>query len=228
MRSFFQVRALLCSYMLTVASCFTSPVVCARTTKRTRATDVHFPSALAASAAAGQTLTEATTWKLRFNMRGLSTTKGRKVDETFIVTAKFVEDQGYEPPQGTIQQSSGANTDERLQIVKSYWKLSEDPNDRKDGLWIWGLFKEPLYPYLLLQLETAQVQLSGDDADSIPPLRLYAQINHSRDTRTGNVGLTGKELMVQSIETVKADMFGASSVDLTQNTNIGTIQIQAV
>jgi hypothetical protein len=40
--------------------------------------------------------------------------------------------------------------------------------------------------------------------------------------------LTGKELMVQSIETVKADMFGASSVDLTQNTNIGTIQIQAV
>jgi hypothetical protein len=21
------------------------------------------------------------------------------------------------------------------------WTLSEDPNDRKDGLWIWGLFK---------------------------------------------------------------------------------------
>ena len=21
------------------------------------------------------------------------------------------------------------------------WTLSEDPNDRKDGLWIWGLFE---------------------------------------------------------------------------------------
>jgi hypothetical protein len=28
------------------------------------------------------------------------------------------------------------------------WTLSEDKNDRKDGLWIWGLFEEPKYPYL--------------------------------------------------------------------------------
>ena len=36
------------------------------------------------------------------------------------------------------------------------WRLSEDPEDQKDSLWIWGLFKEPLYPFLLLELDLAQ------------------------------------------------------------------------
>ena len=33
------------------------------------------------------------------------------------------------------------------------WTLSEDKDDRKDGLWIWGLFEEPKYPYIYFYLD---------------------------------------------------------------------------
>lgn len=172
------------------------------------------------------TLTESTTWKLRFVLKGVSTEKGKKVDEVFVVTAKFHEEDGYEPPQGALQQV--ATEDDRLKITASYWKLSEDPNDRKDGLWIWGLFKEPLYPYMLLQLETAAVTMSGNkdaDLDSILPLQLYAQINHSRDNAKGVV-LEGAALKVRQLETMKADPFGVSMVDVFEEKDVGTLSIQ--
>ena len=174
------------------------------------------------------TLSEATTWNLRMVLRGVTTEKGRKMDEIFTVSAQFIEEQGYEPPQGFVQQVVRDN--DRLKIVKSRWTLSEDPNDRKDGLWVWGLFKEPLYPFLLLQLETAPVPLAGDQddeasSDSIKPLKLYAQIRHKRNVELGVV-LEGSQLSVRQVETVKADPFGAASVDLYDNVNIGTITIQ--
>ena len=87
------------------------------------------------------TLTDETTWNLRFVLNGVTTEKGRKVDEIFSISAQFLEDDGYEPPQGSLSQMQG-DEPSRLQIVKSRWQLSEDPEDRKDGLWIWGLFKE--------------------------------------------------------------------------------------
>jgi hypothetical protein len=156
------------------------------------------------------------------------------VDEIFSVTAKFLEEEGYEPPQGVLQPIDIASSEQagRLQITKSYWKLSEDPNDRKDGLWIWGLFKEPLYPFLLLQLETAAVPMSGGnsqtgniDADSILPLQLYAQINHKRDDQTGVV-LEGADLNVRQMETIKADPFGGAMVEIFEEKNVGTLSIQ--
>lgn len=33
------------------------------------------------------------------------------------------------------------------------WTLSEDKEDRKDGLWVWGLFEEPKYPFLYFYLD---------------------------------------------------------------------------
>ena len=33
------------------------------------------------------------------------------------------------------------------------WTLSEDKDDRKDGLWVWGLFEEPKYPFLYFYLD---------------------------------------------------------------------------
>jgi hypothetical protein len=124
-------------------------------------------------------------------------------------------------------------TSDRLKVTASYWKLSEDPNDRKDGLWIWGLFKEPLYPFMLLQLETAAVPLSGytdadgEDVDEILPLQLYAQINHSRDSDSGVI-LQGAELNVRQMETMKADPFGVSMVDVFEERNVGTLSIQVL
>ena len=94
--------------------------------------------------AAAPTLTDATTWKLRFVMRGLPTTNGRKVDEIFNIHAQFIEEEGYEPPQGNLKQvrmTMGEDDDEessddesRFQIVSSRWQLSEDPNDRKASM----------------------------------------------------------------------------------------------
>jgi hypothetical protein len=176
------------------------------------------------------TLTEATTWNVRLVLRGAATERGKKVNEIFTLAAQFVEEEGYEPPQGSLQQVPKPN--DRLTIATSRWILSEDPSERKDGLWVWGLFKEPLYPYLLLQMETARIPLpgsggagDGSDEDAIVPLKLYAQIRHKREKDVGVV-LEGSQLSLRVVETVKADPFGAAKVDLYNNLEVGTISIQ--
>ena len=121
------------------------------------------------------TLTEQTTWRLRFALNGVPTKNGRKVGELFNIDVQFVEEEGYEPPQGEIIQivakpvaaddkEGSMNKIQYLKVTKGRWQLSEDPEDRKDGLWIWGLFKEPQYPFMLLQIETSEYDLPGDDA----------------------------------------------------------------
>ena len=143
------------------------------------------------------TLTTDTTWRLRLLLNDITTTKGKKFDNTlFVVEGNFIEEEGYEPPQGLFiptvkevslaedgKESSNTNT-MALEVTNSRWTLSEDPDDRKDGLWIWGLFKEPQYPFMLLQMETTELKLpssDSDESDSVPALKLYAQINHIRD-----------------------------------------------
>ena len=177
------------------------------------------------SASVKTALTEETDWTLRFLLKGVSTSKGKKVDEIFSVRAHFLEDQGYEPPQGSLQQIDDDNNLSRLKISSSRWKLSEDPNDRKDGLWVWGLFEEPLYPFLLLQLETEAIPIPGSNEDFILPLRLYAQINHKRDDTLGVV-LEGAELKVRKMETIQADMFGAAQAEVYDEVSIGTLSIR--
>lgn len=41
------------------------------------------------------TLTEETTWRLRFSLNGVPTKDGRKVGELFNVDVKFIEEEGY-------------------------------------------------------------------------------------------------------------------------------------
>lgn len=182
---------------------------------------------VAAAAAAKTTLDTDTTWRFRFVLTGIPTEKGKKVDELFVVEAQFIEDEGYEPPQGELKVVTKGDAEGRiLKISKSRWQLSEDPEDRKDGLWVWGLFQEPLYPFLLLQLETDPVPLAGgEDSDTIKPLKLYAQINHRRDKDVGVV-LSGAELKVRVLETLKADPFGAATVDVYSEDNVGQIRIE--
>lgn len=176
------------------------------------------------------TLTDETSWNLRVVLRGVATEQGKKVDRIFSVKAHFLEETGYEPPQGSLQQLFDYDNNEEpitttaFKVVKSRWQLSEDPNDRKDGLWVWGLFKEPLYPFMLLQLETDLIPLAGTDGDAILPLQLYAQINHKRDADTGVI-LEGADLKVRQMETVKADVFGVAKVDVYDEVNVGTLSI---
>ena len=185
--------------------------------------------------AARTTLTDETTWRLRLLLNDVTTSKGAKLDgKLFVIEGSFIEEEGYEPPQGTFvanerRSSSDDDSSESdttiLKVKSSRWKLSEDPDDPKDGLWIWGLFKEPLYPFMLLQIETEKLTLpSGidEEADSIPPLKLYAQINHARKEEVG-VELQSANLNVRILE--KVQLPGAS-VDLYEEEPVGQISFQ--
>lgn len=204
------------------------------------------PLALAAGSATTSipTLTEATTWTMRMNLENLQTEKGKRTNGIYVVQAKFSEEEGYEPPQGFLQQffledvtaNENINEEEsdktlsstpQMTIRSGRWTLSEDPNDRKDSLWIWGLFKEPAYPFLLLQFEVEEMALPGDEKDTIKPFTLYAQINHKRGDN-GEVLLSSvTDLTVREKETMKADPFGAAKIDLFENVVVGKLQLQA-
>lgn len=178
------------------------------------------------------TLTTETTWRLRLLLNDLTTTRGKKLEgQLFVVEGHFVEEEGYEPPQGLFKPTKDSNEDEgiSLEISNSYWKLSEDPNDPKDGLWVWGLFKEPLYPFMLLQIETKELKLSssqqdGNDnvGDSIPSLKLYAQISHIRNDEVG-VELKTANLNVRILEQIQLP---GASVDLYEEERIGQVSFQ--
>lgn len=180
------------------------------------------------AAATVPTLTEATTWNVRLILRGLTSAQGVQLDPlVYTIETQFIEDQNYEPPQGTLQVVTTSSKNNTIPIVKSRWILSEDPNDRKDGLWVWGLFKEPLYPFLLLTLQTDAIPIgsnANDSTDFVPAMQLYAQINHRRDE--GKVILEGKDLCWRQMETVRADPLGAATVDLYDNVVVGTIALQ--
>ena len=203
------------------------------------------------------TLTEDTTWRLHLLLDGVTTTKGRKLrgPTLFVFEGQFIEEEGYEPPQGIFrpiprrrlnddkeqQSTATAGTTtldseveaERvmsLELAGSRWKLSEDPNDPKDGLWVWGLFKEPLYPFLLLQMETRELVLEeknggdGDSGDSLPALKLYAQVSHVRSEKVeGDVVLSTANLNVRVLEQVKLP---GATVDLFEEEVVGRISFQ--
>ncbi len=183
----------------------------------------EFATSLSASSQA--TLTEDTTWDLRFFLQSVPTEKDKKVDELFSAKVQFIEEVGYEPPQGVLKQVYSKDEEPTFKIVSSRWQLSEDPNDRKDGLWVWGLFAEPLYPFMLLQIETDPIPLAGETTDVIKPLKLFAQLKHKREKGIGVV-LSGGALNIREAETFKADPFGAASVTLYDDVTIGNLQIQ--
>jgi hypothetical protein len=91
------------------------------------------------------TLTDETAWKLRLVLRGMETEKGKKVDEIFRVDAHFLEEDGYEPPQGVVAQLSSEG--DRLKITKSRWQLSEDPDDRKTACGSGVFSRNPSIPF---------------------------------------------------------------------------------
>ena len=80
---------------------------------------------------------------------------------------------------------------------------------------------------MLLQMETKELNLpeSGDEenSDSIPPLKLYAQINHIRNKDEGTVELKTANLNVRILEQVQ--LLGAT-VDLFEEEAVGQISFQ--
>jgi len=95
------------------------------------------------------TLDGPTLWRLGINFRQT----GYK-ETNAVMRIRFVQTKGYEPPQGRVFIEDDLNSlvsfDEKG--YSGTWMLSEDKNDRKDGLWIWGIFEEPKYPFLYFNL----------------------------------------------------------------------------
>eukprot|EP00965_Chrysotila_dentata_P097531 3223222-Pleurochrysis_carterae.AAC.3 len=103
--------------------------------------------ALAESGKGGvRSLSPACEWRLQLRLfpptkEGAADSEAPRAEDYEVVTAtvRFALDEGYEPPQGLIRVESclpeGAL---KLGEMPTRWMLSEDPDDRKDSLWIWG------------------------------------------------------------------------------------------
>jgi len=191
--------------LLCCICCTAYPVRFAR--PRHRQLSMSTPSTLPVATLDGNTL-----WRLAIRLEK----PGSKSIEA-VVRLRFVEDRGYEPPQGRIFVE-----DDFYGMIKvddkgyaSRWMLSEDKNDRKDGLWIWGLFEEPKYPYLYFSLFVFKsiILASGLEepifgGDGVPGDRLNFRFSHFRNDPAKGAELTAGEMTYDIAETVQADPFG--------------------
>ena len=177
-------------------------------------------------------------WQLFFSLRWQEADGDKMLDRgscDAVVIGSFVEEEGYEPPQGQFivrQDSSGV-----LQPGATHrWTLSEDPNDRKDGLWVWGLFKEPLYPFLLLDLATSDLPFSS--GFDLPGGTLNVMLDHTRDDSSTaavlpgiakgvgeSVALSNGRVAYRVLRTYNADLAGLSQVDVKEDLPLGTVRV---
>eukprot|EP01036_Dinobryon_divergens_P023673 gene23673-32046_t len=115
------------------------------------------------------------------------------------------------------------------------WTLSEDKNDRKDGLWIWGLFEEPKYPFLYFSLGVynstilpsgEEEPVFGVDGGGIPNGRLDFRFFHQRDPQVGSVLEPRGEMTYRPTEMVQADPFGIGGVvNVGENVKAGSVTL---
>jgi hypothetical protein len=161
----------------------------------------------------GETFSDAQTlpgrWRLSFALPAL--------DRRATVIAEFADEIGFEPPQGSLRLvgEDGAASD------AGTWQLSEDPDDKRDGLWVWGLFEEPLYPFLLVALDSEAIGLPAGG-------RLALRLGHKSRPNEGEQLLSSGSVAARRKENYSADLFGLSSAALDEDTNIGTVSIQPV
>eukprot|EP00966_Prymnesium_polylepis_P300067 6934175-Prymnesium_polylepis.1 len=164
-----------------------------------------------------RSLTPSSTWRIKLDL----TAPGTAATVSVTANLRFAEDEGYEPPQGFVLVEScspeGALT---LGQQKARWLLSEDPEDRKDSLWIWGLFSEPLYPFILFELELAE-PLALSESVSIPAGPLYFQVDHRR--KDGSVQLGEGAVTYKVQEELNADLVGLSQFSYSEPRPCGTI-----
>lgn len=177
-------------------------------------------------------LDDTTLWRINLKLQK----QGFK-ESTAIIRARFIEAKGYEPPQGRIfiedDLNGIVNCDDKG--YSGTWTLSEDKNDRKDGLWIWGLFEEPKYPFLYFYLDVfnSTVLVSGEEepifgGEGVPNNRLNIRFSHIRDPVKGVI-LSNGEITYQMTEFIKADPFGiGGQVNVGDTINAGKIDIRPV
>lgn len=119
------------------------------------------------------------------------------------VKLRFKEEPRNEPPGGKmlLESCTYAGKDEPVIRLGEYrWELGENAGEFKDGIWIWGFWDEPLYPYMLFTLDL--VKELQCDGYIIPAGPLVCQIGHRR--RDGGV-LLGRGKVDQNVNTRMAD-----------------------
>ena len=178
---------------------------------------------LALSPGVSRTLTPTSTWRLKLDLTA-PRTSGNDIVSIFA-SVRFAEEDGFEPPQGFLNvESCLPDGVVMLGQQKKRWQLSEDPEDRKDSLWIWGLFKEPLYPFLLLDVTLAEPVEIGTSPEGgpicIPAGTLSLQIDHRR--KDGEVSL-GEGTIVYTVPSQQgADLLGLSDFTYNEPVPCGT------
>lgn len=170
-----------------------------------------------------RSLTPASTWKVKIDLTA-PVAEGAPLGAPVTINAdlRFAEEEGFEPPQGFLRIErcvpEGALT---LGEQPARWQLSEDPEDRKDSLWIWGLFSDPLYPFILLSFELA-APLEVAEGVSIPAGTLFCQVDHRR--KDGAVQLGEGAVTYKVSEKLNADLVGLSQVTYDEPIKCGTIR----
>jgi hypothetical protein len=188
-------------------------------------------------------LSPSTVWDLRvsFLPSSVPTLAGRPVPAcSFTLPVVFSPEAGYEPPQGELlawAPPSSPSPAPPFSFVSCSFKLSEDPADRKDGLWVWGLFKDPLYPFLLLKLDARDAPLTAArDAEVLPGMTYYAQLGHRMSGEGGGaergslkaprgVDLAGADLVIRRPSVVKADLVGLARAEVYDEKVVGKVEI---
>ena len=172
-----------------------------------------------ASANTVRSLTPDSTWKVKLDLEA----PGCATPVTITASVRFAEDDGYEPPSGFMLVEScvpeGALV---LGQQAARWQLSEDPEDKGDSLWIWGLFKEPLYPFILFELALAEPLQFPIEGVTLPAGPLFFQVDHRR--KDGAVQLGTGAVTYKVTEKIKADLVGLSEVNYQEPVPCGNVR----
>ncbi len=93
-------------------------------------------------------------------------------------------------------------------------------------MWIWGLFEEPLYPYMLLSFDCNRIEVA-EGGYHIPKGKLFAEVKHARGSKSGHVLSDGK-LSFKVTKTYKADLVGLSEATIGEPTMCGRLQADCI
>lgn len=88
-------------------------------------------------------------------------------------------------------------------------------------LQIWGLFEQPLYPFLLLELTTTGNVALSTGQMLAAGTTLYSQLPHAYGSKSGTV-LGEGGVNVRRVTRYQADLAGLSTADVAEDVPVGT------
>ena len=192
-------------------------------------------SSLSMSTRVPPTLTGETLWRLSLK---LDSTDGKNAVNA-VARVRFIEERGYEPPSGKIfveDDYQGLIRVDKNGYSPFRWTLSEDKEDRKDGLWVLGLFAEPKYPFLYFSLGVfdSYIMPSGKEesfslmpensAKGVPGDKLNLRFFHENRGTEGRL-ITGGTVTFKASEMLNLPL---TQVDIGEEVVAGRVELTPV